>query len=71
MNARGQVVKRYYVHPAGNVPEPDYDPNSDEIIGRDPDDDALVAMSDDPDPEDFQEVREVPVIDEEDSGGDE
>ena len=58
----GQVVKRHYVYPASNVPEPDYEPDPGEFSGRDPDEDALIGMSDDPEPDDFQEAREVSWI---------
>lgn len=55
----GTIVKRYYVYPASNVPEPEYEPDPEDFTGRDPNDDALLAMSPDPDPEDFEEVREI------------
>ena len=58
----GQVVKRHYVYPASSVPEPNYEPDPDEFSGRDPDEDALIGMSDDPEPDDFQEAREVSWI---------
>ncbi|ELY91452.1 hypothetical protein [Natrialba taiwanensis] len=59
----GTIVKRHYAYPAGNVPEPDFEPDEDEFTGRDPDEDALVNFGDG----DWQEVREVPGIEE---GGD-
>lgn len=55
----GQLVHRVYVHPADNVPEPEYDPEPSEIAGRDPDEDALIALSADPEEQDWQEAREV------------
>lgn len=58
----GQVVDRWYVYPAGNVPETDYEPDPEHVSGRDPDEDALFAMSSDPDAEDFEEVREIPWL---------
>lgn len=67
----GQMVKRYYTYPAENVPESEYDPDPEEFSGRDPVDDALLAVSDDPDPEDWQEVREVPWLEDGDELQDE
>jgi hypothetical protein len=40
----GQVVNRVY--PIGSFPPVDYEPDADEITGRDPDEDALIFTSD-------------------------
>ncbi|APX98718.1 hypothetical protein [Natronorubrum daqingense] len=62
----GQIVKRHYAYPAGNVPEPDVETpepdDEDAYQGRHPDDDALFAPTDEPQPDDFQEVREIPGL---------
>ena len=54
----GQIVKRWYAHPIGYVPETGYAPDADQVSGRDPDEDALVDLGDG-----WQEVREVPGMD--------
>lgn len=56
----GQIVKRYYAHPAGNVPEPDYEPDPDEFSGRDPEEDALIDMREVG--EGIKEVSELPWL---------
>lgn len=56
----GTVVQRWYVYPASEVPDHDYDPDPEDIHGRDPDDDALIDFSGEG--EDWQEVREVPWL---------
>lgn len=58
----GQVVKRYYAYPAQNVPDPEYEPDPEQFSGRGPNDDALLAMSDDPEAEDFEEVKDIPWL---------
>lgn len=64
----GQIVKRFYCYPESNVPESEYEPDPEDVKGRDPDEDALIALSGDPAPEDFQEVREVPWLQDGDGG---
>lgn len=51
----GQIVKRYYA--VGEVPEPEYEPDDDQIRGRDPDDDSLVNFGGG-----WKESREVPWL---------
>ena len=53
----GKIVKRWYAHPVGLVPETGYAPDEDQVSGRDPDADALVDLGDG-----WQEVREVPGL---------
>ena len=67
----GTIVKRHYAYPASNVPEPSVETpdvdDEDAYAGRHPADDALFAPSEDPDPDDFQEVREIPGLEGRDS----
>lgn len=53
----GQIVKRWYAHPIGYVPETGYVPDADQVSGREPDEDALVDLGDG-----WKEVREVPGV---------
>lgn len=63
----GQLVKRYYAYPVSEAPDevgietPDVD-DEEQYKGRHPDDDALIAWTPDPDPEDWQEVSEIPGL---------
>jgi len=58
----GQIVKRWYVHPVSNVPEPDRKANSGQSLGRDATEDGWLALSNDPDAVDYRELRELSWI---------
>lgn len=66
----GQVVQRWYIHPASNMPTPEteYDPDPERVRGRDPDEDALIDFG--PMGGDWQEIAEIVWL-EEGSPGDE
>ena len=52
----GTVVQRYY-H-AGEVPEPEYEPDEDEIVGRGPVDDAIIEFPDGTE----REAKDIPWL---------
>ena len=58
----GQVVQRYYIKNPADLPEPEYEPDPEEISGRAPDEDALIDFG--PVGGDVQEAREVPWLEE-------
>lgn len=50
----GTIVTRWYAYPVWNIPETGFEPDPDHVVGRDPDEDALVNTG-----EDWKEASEI------------
>ena len=58
----GQIVDRWYFHPVNTIPDHDFTVDEDDVVGRDPDEDGLIAFGDETDSDSYQEVRETAGI---------
>lgn len=58
----GQIVRRWYLYPASAVPDVDYGPDPEHMVGRDLKEDALIDFG--PIGGDWQEVSDIAWIEE-------